>query len=146
MFQILSPTVHFPRLKEALSHLKRANFPLPIVFKSSGFELAKEIEEFESLVDIYIPDFKPCLVKNWSKRARVGENYQDYFELAINEMQRQVGKVRYDEDGIVQKGVIIRYVKPSFASLGENKQIVSYLNRYKDQAYVSIMDNFVSLE
>ena len=56
-----------------------------------------------------MPDFKysdPVLAKTYS----AAEDYPEIARLAIKEMYRQVGAYRLDENGILQKGLLIRHL------------------------------------
>ena len=55
-------------------------------------------------------------------------------------MVNQVGEVKFDENGIVQSGVIIRHLMlPGL--LFDSKKIIDYIyNTYGDKVYISIMN------
>jgi putative pyruvate formate lyase activating enzyme len=144
--QILSPTVHFPMLEQILIPLKDSGFDVPIAFKTSGYDKPDQIKRFEGLVDIYIPDLKPCFNLQWSKEAKVGVDYSNLFIESIDEMYQQVGTPQFDNNGSIIKGILIRYVKPTFLSSDQNHQIMTFLESFKDKAYISILDNYVTLE
>ncbi len=60
-------------------------------------------------VDIYLPDLK-YMDSDRSKRYSLAPNYFEFASKAILSMYNQVGKVKFDKDGILQKGVIIRHL------------------------------------
>lgn len=142
--QILSPTVHMPKLRLILRHLKESQFSLPILFKSSGVENLEYLKSLEGLVDIYVPDFKYGPDSEFARRS----GFRNYFECAkqtVAEMIRQVGPVSLDKNGVLKRGVLIRHVMAPLPS-HERHQILNYLNSLKDQCLISITDNFVQLE
>ena len=69
-------------------------------------------------------------------------NYYKYTSLAIEEMYRQVGKYKFNKDGIMIKGMIIRHlVLPGCND--DSKKIIEYLyNKYKNNIYISIMNQY----
>lgn len=91
--------------------IKSLDEPLsvPVVYNCGGYESLDSLRKLENKIDIYIPDLKYSddnLAKKYS-------NAPDYFETAtkaIKEMYRQTGNYIIDEDGIMQKGVIIRHL------------------------------------
>lgn len=91
--------------------IKSLDTPLnvPVVYNCGGYESPDALRRLEGLIDIYIPDLKYAdnnLAKRYSKAP-------DYFEIAtkaIKEMHRQTGNYIIDENGIMQKGVIIRHL------------------------------------
>ncbi|WP_343274211.1 radical SAM protein [Ligaoa zhengdingensis] len=83
--------------------------PVPVVYNSNGYERVESLRLLEGKVQIYLPDLKYAndpLALRYSNAKR-------YFETAtaaIQEMYRQVGPWEMDEDGILQKGVVIRHL------------------------------------
>lgn len=70
------------------------------------------------------------------------DNYFDIATEAIKEMYRQVGKPKFNKDGIIQKGVIIRHlVLPNH--IQNSKNILKWIkqNMPKD-IYVSVMAQY----
>ncbi|MEG1650402.1 MAG: radical SAM protein [Oscillospiraceae bacterium] len=83
--------------------------PVPVVWNSSGYELAESLRRLEGKVSIFMPDMK----YSDNRLASRYSNAKDYFEVAkeaILEMFRQVGAYKLDENGILQSGVIIRHL------------------------------------
>jgi putative pyruvate formate lyase activating enzyme len=67
------------------------------------------LKTLEGKVDIYLPDLKYAESELAAKLSHAA----DYFPVtcrAIDEMVRQVGPCRFDEDGMLQKGVMIRHL------------------------------------
>lgn len=72
-------------------------------------------------------------------------NVDNYFEIAteaIKEMYSQVGTARFDENGIIQKGVIIRHlILPNH--LQNSKHILKWIKQnMPEDIYVSIMAQY----
>lgn len=72
-------------------------------------------------------------------------NVDNYFEIAteaIKEMYDQAGTARFDENGIIQKGVIIRHlILPNH--LQNSKHILKWIKQnMPDDIYVSIMAQY----
>ena len=90
--------------------------PLPLVWNTSGYETVETLRMLEGAIDIYLPD-----LKHFSPRAGgVCAGAPDYFEAAsaaLKEMCRQTGTPVYAEDGIMQKGTLVRHlILPGFTS------------------------------
>jgi putative pyruvate formate lyase activating enzyme len=98
--QILSPTVYLPHLRFFLKILKDFSFPLPIILKSSGYELVEYLAKFEGLVDIYLPDYKFSSSNFWKKESGASD-YHEVFIESLNEMYRQVGGIVKNDKGII---------------------------------------------
>lgn len=143
--QILSPTVHLPKLITALRILKHQNFPLPLIFKSSGYEKVSELKKFEGLVDIYLPDFKFSSSCFWKSQAGVND-YHEVFIKCLQEMFRQVGPAKKNELGLLTRGVLIRHVNNPYLEESEKKEMLSFLQNLSQGIQVSYLDNFVVLD
>lgn len=82
---------------------------LPIVWNSSGYETVANLKKMDGLVDVYLPDFK------YSDNALAWEyshakGYREVALAALEEMRRQQPKDVFDNDGMMQKGVIVRHL------------------------------------
>lgn len=103
---LVTPSHFVPQIARALSEEK---LPVPVVYNTSSYEEVSTLRMLDGLIDIYIPDLK--YVK--STIARAFSNAPDYYEKAmpaIKEMYRQTGDAVSDEDGMLQKGIIIRHL------------------------------------
>lgn len=142
--QILSPTVHLPHLVSILKVLKKNHFPIPIIFKSSGFESIEQIRKLDQLVDIFLPDFKFGECSQWAKRAGA-KNYFEKAQSGLNEMIQQVGPLVLDSEGLAIKGVLVRHVEAPLP-VEEKNQIRNFLQQLPEGVAVSYQNTFVTLE
>lgn len=105
---LVSATQYVPQIIEALGSVKE-KLKIPVIFNSGGYESIDTIRMLDGYVDVYLPDLKyydSIIAKNYSKAP-------DYFSVAsqaIKEMFRQTGKIKLNDKGIIEKGVIIRHL------------------------------------
>ena len=122
---LVTPTHYVPQIRQALL-LKK--LPVPVVYNTSGYERVETLRLLEGLVDIYLPDYKyddPSLAKQLSR----AEDYPTVARAAIAEMVRQVGAPVYGEDGMMQRGVLVRHlILP-----GHTKNSIACLKRLKEE-------------
>ena len=122
---LVSPTHYSDQLLPVLAEA-RSKLEIPIVWNSNGYEKAETLARFEGLVQVYLPDLKYYS----DDLGRVCSSARDYFRFAsaaITEMKRQVGGNRYDEHGIVEKGLIIRHlVLPGHAD--DSKHLLKWIH------------------
>lgn len=143
--QILSPTSHFPTLLLILRALKESGYPIPVVFKSSGYEAVSWISRFQGLVDLWLPDFKFGSGSEWARRSGV-RDYLEVFLPAVREMRRIAGPVVMDPDGMIRSGVLVRHVRGQLG-IEETTFIEEELEGLRLEGMeVSILDNFVPFE
>ena len=143
--QLLSPTVHTPLLLPVLKALKESQYPIPIIFKSSGYESVKQIRRFSGLIDIYLPDFKfgGCSALGSQAGAR---NYYEIASAVVDEMLVQTGSARFSAEGGLQSGVLVRHVKAPMPAVESAIIQDTLLDFEKRGAKISILDNFVPFD
>ena len=142
---LVTPTHYVPQIIEALKIAKGKGLSLPIIYNSSGYENVETIKLLKGYIDVYLPDMKYFDTKYSSKYSKA-KDYFEYAKRAIDEMVNQVGEVKFDENGIVQKGVIIRHLMlPGL--LFDSKKIIDHIyNAYGNKVYISIMNQYTPLE
>lgn len=142
---LVTPTHYVPQIIEAIKIAKENGLRLPIVYNSSGYEKVETIKLLRGYIDVYLPDMKYFDTKYSSKYSKA-KDYFSYAKDAINEMVNQVEEVKFDENGIIQKGVIIRHLMlPGL--LFDSKKIIDYIyNTYGNKVYISIMNQYTPLD
>ncbi len=105
---LVTPSNYTNLLKTTLEKAKTM-VKLPIVWNSSGYETVANLRKMQGLVDVYLPDFK------YSDNAIAWEyshakGYREVALAALEEMRRQQPKDVFDNDGMMQKGVIVRHL------------------------------------
>jgi len=106
---LVSAVQFIPQIAKALELAKEKGLSIPVVYNSNGYESTEGLKLLEGLVDIYLPDFKywdDALGLEYS----MAPHYRETAAAAILEMRRQVGADILDENGILQKGIIIRHL------------------------------------
>lgn len=138
---------HFiPQIAYALTKAKANGLNIPIVYNSSGYEEVSSLQLLEGLVDIYLPDMK-YYSSELSLRYSHAADYFEKTSIAIAEMFRQVGIPQFDsETGLMKKGLIVRHLLLPGQSK-DSKKVLRYLhNTYKNDIYVSIMNQYTPLD
>ena len=137
---LVTPTSYVPQIIEAIKIAKNNGLKIPIVYNTNGYEKVETIKMLEGYIDIYLPDLKysdNILAKRLSK-------VDNYFEIATNaikEMYRQVGKPIFNDNGIMQKGMIIRHlVLPNH--ILNSRKVLKWINDNMNEVYVSIMAQY----
>ena len=141
---LVTPTHYVPLIKKGIIKAKKNGLTIPIVYNTSSYENINTIKEMNNLVDIYLADLKYYDNKYGQKYS----NCKDYFKYAtkaIEEMYKQVGPFTIEND-LLKKGLVIRILL--LPGLQEDvKKIIKYLyNTYKDNIYISIMNQYTPIE
>lgn len=138
---LVTPTMYVPQIIEAIKIAKRNGLKIPIIYNSNGYENVETIKMLNGYIDIYLPDLKyysNTIAKKYSKI----DNYFEIAVKAIKEMHKQVGNPIFDENGIIQKGVIIRHlILPNH--LLNTKNILKYIKEnFNEDTYISLMAQY----
>jgi putative pyruvate formate lyase activating enzyme len=102
----VNPT-HYAHVLSAL--LENWRPPVPVVFNTGGYDKVDTLRTLEGKVDIYLPDLK-YLDGDTAGRYSAAPNYPEAAQEAIREMVRQTGPCRFDDDGLLLRGTIIRHL------------------------------------
>lgn len=102
---LVTPTHFTTQIVEALKSYKPS---IPVVWNSSGYENADEIEKLKDLVDIYLVDLK-YMDASLSQELSFAKDYPDVAKKCIIKMKENQ-PVDIIENGIMKKGVIVRHL------------------------------------
>lgn len=139
---LVSPTIWFQQIKEAILIAKNKGLVIPIVWNSNAYESEQLLKEMEGLVDIYLPDFKYGDDKVALKYSNA-KNYSKVAKKAIKEMLRQVGNLKL-EQGIAKKGVVVRHlVLPN--NLENSLRALEIIASVDRNVYLSLMNQYYPL-
>ncbi len=138
----VTPSHYLYQIVSALDRAYQKGLSIPLVYNTSGYDRADVIRDMEGILDIYLPDIK-YVTPELSKKYSGVENYFEYDSAVLKEMYRQTeGRLVLDENGIAQKGLIIRHlVLPNNVdnSIGALKWIKENLS---NQVFIGIMSQY----
>lgn len=137
----VTPEHVVPQIVEALPLAIEGGLHLPIVYNTSAFDSLESLKILDGIVDIYMPDFKfwdPELSRRYVKAVK----YPEAARKAIKEMHRQVGDLRFDENGLATRGVLVRHlVMPGMGK--DSRKIFEFLVReVSPDTFVNVMGQY----
>ncbi len=138
---LVTPTSYVLQIIKAIEIARKKGLTLPILYNTNAYEKVETLKLLEGYIDIYLPDFKYAenvLGKQYS-------NVNNYFEIAtkaIEEMIRQVGVPRWNEYGMMKKGVMVRHlVLPNH--IPNSKKVLKWLKEnVSNEIYISVMAQY----
>lgn len=138
---LVTPTHFAPTVAGVIAKAVKGGLDLPIVYNTSSYDSVETLKLFDGLADIYLPDFKyydASLAKKYSHAA----DYPTAAKLAVQEMVSQRGRAKFNSDGIMTSGVIVRHlILPGCTE--DSKKVIEYLYKtYGDDIYISIMNQY----
>ena len=118
---LVSPTQFAPQIAEALEQ----PLSVPVVWNTGGYERVETLRRLEGKVQIYLPDLK-YVSSGLSRRYSGAADYFEQAAPAILEMFRQVGPYALGEDGLLQRGVVLRHMMLP-GCLADTKRVIDWV-------------------
>lgn len=138
---LVTPTHYSDKILESLS----TPLSVPVVFNSGGYDSVDTLKKFDGKIQIYLPDMKymnPSLAKKYSSAP----DYPETAKSAIKEMYRQVGSFRLDNEGIMEKGVVIRHMMLP-GQLENTLDVIDWIaDEFHDNVIFSLMSQYTPNE
>ena len=138
---LVTPTMYVYQLIEAIKIARNRGLKIPIIYNTNSYETVETIRLLDGYIDVYLPDLKYYSDDIALKYSKV-KNYFDTATNAIKEMYKQVGTPKFDDDGIIQKGLLIRHlVLPGH--IENSKRILKWIKENMDNnIYISVMAQY----
>ncbi len=138
---LVTPSHVVAQVLEALVIAVEGGLRLPIVYNTSAYDSLQALRLLDGVVDIYMPDFKMWDTPN-ARRYLTASDYPEVARQAILEMHRQVGVLKFDEQGIARRGVLVRHlVMPD--DVAGTEQILRFLaEQVAPDTYVNLMAQY----
>jgi len=138
---LVSPTHVIPYILDALELAVTMGLHLPLVYNTGGYDSIETLQLLDGIIDIYMPDMKYSDEKTAEQLSGI-KDYPEVNKAAVKEMHRQVGDLQLDEQGIAQRGLLIRHlVLPN--GLAGTRGIVRFLaQEVSTSTYLNIMAQY----
>ena len=141
---LVTPTHYIYEIIDAVNLARKNGLVIPIVYNTSGYELAESVKALKNVVDIFLPDFKYADGILAGKLSAAS----DYPKIAIESigtMLDLVGKPLF-ENNMMKKGVIVRHlVLPGHVHNSMDAIRMIYEN-FGDDVYISIMNQYTPID
>lgn len=141
---LVTPTHFSPQIAEAVKLARQGGLHIPIVWNTGGYERPEVLEALADTVDVWMPDLK-YMKPETARALSAAPDYPGAAKAALAEMFRQQPELVFDENGLLQKGVLTRIlVLPGHAK--EAADILRYLaETYEDRILISIMSQYTPM-
>ena len=138
---LVSPTHVLPHILDALELAVSMGLYLPLVYNSGGYDSVETLGLLDGIVDIYMPDMKYSDERTAQELSGI-KDYPEVNRAAIKEMHRQVGDLQIDEQGVAQRGLLVRHlVLPN--RLAGTREVVRFLaQEVSTNTYLNIMAQY----
>lgn len=138
---LVSPTHVVPYILDGLELAADKGLHLPLVYNTGGYDTIETLKLLDGVVDIYMPDMKYSDEKIAEQLSGI-KDYPKINRAAVKEMHRQVGDLQLDEQGVAQRGLLVRHlVLPN--GLAGTKEVVRFLaHEVSTNTYLNIMAQY----
>ena len=138
---LVSPTIYIDKIINAVKCAREKGLHLPIIYNSNGYEKVESLKKLEGIIDVYLPDLKYANNEIAFKYSKV-QNYFQTATSAIKEMERQVGAPKFNENGMIQKGLIVRHlIMPNH--IENSKKVLKWIKEnLSEKIYISVMTQY----
>ncbi len=138
---LVSPSHFVPQILMGLKAAIEEGLDIPIVYNTGGYDSLDTIKALDGVIDIYMPDMRyseDAMAKKYSDAP----DYVTCNRECIKEMQRQGGDLVLDDNGIAQKGLIIRLLVLPEDISGTRRTLKFIREEISQKAYLSIMSQY----
>ena len=138
---LVTPTMYAYQIIEAIKIARKKGLNIPIIYNSNGYENINTIKDLNGYIDVYLPDLKYYDNELSFKLSGI-KKYFEYASKAILEMYDQVGSPKFDKNGNIIKGLMIRHlVLPN--NIENSKNILKWIKENIDKdVYINIMAQY----
>lgn len=141
---LVTPTHFVPQIIEALKIAKNNGLILPIVYNTNSIDTLDTIKALNGYIDVYLPDFKYFDDKYSLKYSKI-KGYSKNVLNIIKEMISQVGSPKFNEEGILVKGVVVRHLLLPGLLFDSKKIVDAIYNNFGDDIYISLMNQYTPM-
>ena len=138
---LVSPTHVMPYILEALELAAGMGLSLPIVYNTGGYDSVETLRLLDGIVDIYMPDMKYADEKTAEELSGI-KDYPRLNREAVREMCRQVGDLQLDEQGVAQRGLLVRHLVLPNRLAGTQEMVRFLAQEVSTNTYLNIMAQY----
>jgi putative pyruvate formate lyase activating enzyme len=138
---LVTPSHFVPQIVRAVLEAVPRGLRLPLVYNTSSYDALPTLQEIDGVISIYLADLRYAS-NEYGRKYSHARGYSDVSRAAIKEMYRQVGNLVVDEDGIAQKGLIIRHLILPNGIAGSEESLGWLAREVSPQVAVSIMSQY----
>ena len=138
---LVTPTHVTAQILEALDLAAGRGLTIPVVYNCGGYEALDTLRLLDGVVEIYMPDLKYAAAAPGARYSGVPD-YPEVARAALAEMHRQVGDLTLDEEGVAQRGLLVRHLVLPDGLAGTAAAMRFIAEELSAQTYVNVMDQY----
>lgn len=140
---LVTPTHLLPNILGAVRLACLEGLRLPLCYNTGGYERVELIQLLDGIIDIYLTDLKFMDPEEAARYAADRPlDYPRRAQTAIEEMHRQVGVLKTNEQGITRRGLMIRHLVMPNQVAGTEEFVRWVAEKLSKDTYVNIMAQY----
>lgn len=137
----VTPTPQVPQILQATLIAIENGLKIPLVYNTNSYDAVTTLALLKDIFDIYLPDAKYAEDEIAWKYSRA-RNYFSIMKKAIKEMYRQVGNLVINNQGIAERGLMIRHLVLPNNLAGSLKIFEFLVKEISPEVFLNIMDQY----
>jgi putative pyruvate formate lyase activating enzyme len=137
----VTPSHVVAQILEALPLAIEAGLHVPLVYNSGGYDSVETLELLDGIIDIYMPDLK-FADSEVARRYCDAPDYPERAQAVLKEMHRQVGDLVVNEQGIAERGLLVRHLVMPEGKAGTYELMKFLAEEVSQNTYVNIMNQY----
>lgn len=142
---LVTPDHYVIPVIQAVLKAREKGLKLPVVYNCSGYENCEVIEGLKGIVDIFLTDFK-YMEEETAEKYSFAPDYPQVAKEALSTMVKTAGKPVFDEEGMMQRGVIVRHLLLPGHKRNARAIIKYVYETYGDDVYLSLMNQYTPFD
>jgi putative pyruvate formate lyase activating enzyme len=138
---VVTPSHVVAQILAAVLDAAERGLRLPIVYNTSGYDSLEALALLDGVVDIYMPDMKYGDSELARKYSKV-RNYVEVNQAAVREMHRQVDDLVFDDNGIAQRGLLVRHLVLPGGIAGTERVLAFLAEAISRETYLKLMPQY----
>lgn len=138
----VTPTHFTPQILHAIELAVRDGLNIPLLWNTNGYESVEMLRLLDGVISIYLPDAKYINPQMAQKYSNAPLDYPEVNLSALKEMWRQTGSLIVDEQGIAQKGMIIRHLVLPEGIAGTKQVLKMLAQEISKNVHISLMSQY----
>ena len=139
---LVTPTHVMPQILQALLIAVTEGLKIPLVYNTSGYELPEMIRLLAGIVDVYLADLRYA-DNDQAIKYSSAPGYPEYSRNAVKEMHHQAGLAQINQEGIIEKGLIIRHLVLPENISGSAKIMKFIATELSPETFISLMSQYM---
>jgi len=137
----VTPSHQVPMILAALPYAIARGLNVPLVYNTGGYDAVETLRLLDGVIDIYMPDLKFWDPQVAAKLCNAAD-YPEVARAALKEMHRQVGDLVLDENGVAQRGLLVRHLVLPDGLAGTKAAMEFLATEISPNTYVNVMGQY----